>query len=508
MTSKADYLKRYMSDGGGNSAPDDDAKKKKRRRKKDKTDGSVKVKQVGTGVRILDEDADDWKRADDPADANPEEGPVVVDAKDAEVVRDTKARQYLGVKEDGSGWTVAEDLRSVEKSKSDAADDDDLSPPRASGRHDSDDDLSPPRASGRHDSDDDLSPPRASGRHDSDDDLSPPRASGRHDSDDSDDDLSPPRERERHDSDDDDEGDLSLIRRERRLSADGAAAGIAWDGAAPKNRSDVRETPRPSSPPRGGGEGFANPATRAKDAAYDTKLSTPSSRRGVMTDGTSAGLVDATTVVREADEKREAAKARIAAMSAEMSGRDAQTLFRDKATGALVDAEELARRQDLARARPERTRPVWGGGIAQEREARERREALAEEASQPFARAEVDARADAAMRAASRFGDPMAHLARKRLAASLDAGASRNVVAGVDADALRRSGFRIPQDVPAHSWMRRGVGAPANRFSIKPGRHWDGVDRGTGFEQEMFKALNDRSAKRQADWKYGQSMWE
>ena len=463
MTSKADYLKRYMSDGGGNSAPDDDAKKKKRRRKKDKTDGSVKVKQVGTGVRILDEDADDWKRADDPADANPEEGPVVVDAKDAEVVRDTKARQYLGVKEDGSGWTVAEDLRSVEKSKSDAADDDDLSPPRASGRHDSDD---------------------------------------------SDDDLSPPRERERHDSDDDDEGDLSLIRRERRLSADGAAAGIAWDGAAPKNRSDVRETPRPSSPPRGGGEGFANPATRAKDAAYDTKLSTPSSRRGVMTDGTSAGLVDATTVVREADEKREAAKARIAAMSAEMSGRDAQTLFRDKATGALVDAEELARRQDLARARPERTRPVWGGGIAQEREARERREALAEEASQPFARAEVDARADAAMRAASRFGDPMAHLARKRLAASLDAGASRNVVAGVDADALRRSGFRIPQDVPAHSWMRRGVGAPANRFSIKPGRHWDGVDRGTGFEQEMFKALNDRSAKRQADWKYGQSMWE
>ena len=478
MTSKADYLKRYMSDGGGNSAPDDDAKKKKRRRKKDKTDGSVKVKQVGTGVRILDEDADDWKRADDPADANPEEGPVVVDAKDAEVVRDTKARQYLGVKEDGSGWTVAEDLRSVEKSKSDAADDDDLSPPRASGRHDSDDDLSPPRASGRHDSDD------------------------------SDDDLSPPRERERHDSDDDDEGDLSLIRRERRLSAGGAAAGIARDGAAPKNRSDVRETPRPSSPPRGGGEGFANPTTRAKDAADDTKLSTPSSRRGVMTDGTSAGLVDATTVVREADEKREAAKARIAAMSAEMSGRDAQTLFRDKATGALVDAEELARRQDLARARPERTRPVWGGGIAQEREARERREALAEEASQPFARAEVDARADAAMRAASRFGDPMAHLARKRLAASLDAGASRNVVAGVNADALRRSGFRIPQDVPAHSWMRRGVGAPANRFSIKPGRHWDGVDRGTGFEQEMFKALNDRSAKRQADWKYGQSMWE
>ena len=160
---------------------------------------------------------------------------------------------------------------------------------------------------------------------------------------------------------------------------------------------------------------------------------------------------------------------------------------------------------------PERLKPVWAGGIAQEREARERKEALEEEANAPFARREMDVRADAAMRAALRFGDPMARLARKkRLNGSSDDASmpSRDVVAGVDADALRKSGFRIPRDVPAHSWMRRGVGAPPNRFSIAPGRHWDGVDRGTGFEQEMFKAVNDRSAKRQADWKYGQSMWE
>ena len=487
MTSKADYLKRYVSGGGGDPAPDEDARKKKRRRKKDKTDGEVKVKQVGAGVRILDEDADDWKRADDPATAKPEEGPVVVDVKDVEIARRAKPRQYLGIKEDGSGWAVAEDEnRRVEKSESGAADDA-LSPPRV-GRHDSDDDLSPPRARRRRDSIDDLSPPRARRRRDSDDDLSPPRARRRHDS--------------------DDESDLSPPRTERRISPDGAATGNANDAGARKRRSDVRASPRLSPPPREGGEVSGNAAARAY-AGDETKRSAPSStRRGVMTDGTTAGLVDAATVVREADEKREATKARVAAMSAETSGRDKETIFRDKATGALVDAEELARRRELAGARPERARPVWGGGIAQEREARERREALEEEANQPFARGEMDARADAAARAAPRFGDPMAHLARKRLAASLADGASRNVVAGVDADALRKSGFKIPQDVPAHSWIKRGVGAPPNRFSMKPGRHWDGVDRGTGFEQEMFKALNDRSAKRQADWKYGQSMWE
>ena len=473
MTSKADYLKRYVSGGGGDPAPDEDARKKKRRKKKDKTDGEVKVKQVGAGVRILDEDVDDWKRADDSATANPEEGPVVVDAKVVEGERVTRTRPYLGIREDGSGWAVAEDPRNVEISE---AADDDLSPPRP-GRHDSDDEEDVAMKKGAL---------RSHVGEGEGADLSPPRARRRHDSDDEGEDLSPPRARERHDSDDD-EGDLSPPRRTRRPSPGGAAAGNANDDAfSRKKQSD-------------------DPATRAPADFHETSTR----RRGVMTDGTSTGLVDASVVVREADEKREAAKARVAAMSAETSGRDARTLFRDKATGALIDAEELARRRELANARSERARPVWAGGVAQEREARERNEALEEEAKAPFARGDIDVRADAAMRAASRFGDPMAHLARKRLTASLDDIASpRDVVAGVDADALRKSGFRVPRDVPAHSWKRRGVGAPPNRFSIEPGRHWDGVDRGTGFEQEMFKALNDRSAKRQADWKYGQSMWE
>ena len=500
MTSKADYLKRYVSGGGGDPAPDEDARKKKRRKKKDKTDGEVKVKQVGAGVRILDEDVDDWKRADDPAIANPEEGPVVVDAKVVEGERVTRTRPYLGIREDGSGWAVAEDPRNVEKSE---AADDDLSPPRA-GRHDSDDeeDVAMKKGALRSQVGEgegaDLSPPRARRRHDSDDegeDLSPPRARGRHDSDDEGEDLSPPRARGMHDSDD--EGDISPPRRTRPPSPGGAASEGNANDAFSRKRHDRDERDDPAS-------------TRRPADFHETNPSTFSSqKRGVMTDGTSAGLVDASVVVREADEKREAAKARVAAMDAETSGRDARTLFRDKTTGALVDAEELARRRELANARPERARPVWAGGVAQEREARERREALEEEANAPFARGEIDARADAAMRAASRFGDPMAHLARKRLTASPDDIASpRDVVAGVDADALRKSGFSVPRDVPAHSWRRRGVGAPPNRFSIEPGRHWDGVDRGTGFEQEMFKALNDRNAKRQADWKYGQSMWE
>ena len=67
MTSKAEYLKRYLSGGGDVDAPAA-GEKKKRKRKKDKSaaaapaDGAApKAKKLAAGVRIHDEDVDDWK---------------------------------------------------------------------------------------------------------------------------------------------------------------------------------------------------------------------------------------------------------------------------------------------------------------------------------------------------------------------------------------------------------------------------------------------------------------
>ncbi len=52
----------------------------------------------------------------------------------------------------------------------------------------------------------------------------------------------------------------------------------------------------------------------------------------------------------------------------------------------------------------------------------------------------------------------------------------------------------MPQVVPAHSWLKRNVGAPLNRYGIKPGRHWDGVDRSNGFERDMFAQQNKQAS--------------
>ncbi|GMP44088.1 hypothetical protein CsSME_00013186 [Camellia sinensis var. sinensis] len=88
-----------------------------------------------------------------------------------------------------------------------------------------------------------------------------------------------------------------------------------------------------------------------------------------------------------------------------------------------------------------------------------------------------------------RWGDPMAHLVKvtkkyPELVLS-DLG---------DDDKMKESGFIVPQDIPSHSWLKRGLDAPPNRYAIRPGRHWNGVDCSNGFEKEIFKRTPEKRA--------------
>lgn len=185
-------------------------------------------------------------------------------------------------------------------------------------------------------------------------------------------------------------------------------------------------------------------------------------------------------LMAEMQRKRAAEQQRFAELGADVTGRGAQTVFRDR-EGRRVSKEEYLEQQEAAGKKKkaefdDERNLAWGGGLAQRVAAEERGREMAAEAAKPFARYADDKDLDAMQRSRVRWGDPMAHLV-KRQAPELEAPAS---LVAAHAEKLKKSGFIIPLEVPPYSWLRRGVGAPINRYGIRPGRHWDGVDRSNG----------------------------
>jgi pre-mRNA-splicing factor CWC26 len=105
-------------------------------------------------------------------------------------------------------------------------------------------------------------------------------------------------------------------------------------------------------------------------------------------------------------------------------------------------------------------------------QARQRRERLEEAALMPLARGKDDVEMNEEMRQAERWNDPMAEFL---------AAAEEPAAAGKGGGGGKKKGGRRP--------VYKGAAAP-NRYGIRPGYRWDGVDRGTGFEGERFRALN------------------
>jgi len=404
--------------------------------------------------------------------------------------------------------------------------DSDMSPPRkavasndkagdAKKRHDSNSDLSPPRKAvasnakarptKRHDSDSDMSPPRktvasnekAGGtkkRRDSDSDMSPPRrdavkeekqggAKKRHDSNS---DMSPPRRaavkeekqggaKKRHDSDSD-------ISPPRRAGANDEKKG----GAKKRHDSDSDMSPPRKAIASNAKEGGAK---RRHDS--DSDMSPPrkvatneDGEEEKMSSGLRAGLVSGAALKEEAAKVREERKAKLEAMPDSQTGKNADTVYRNR-SGGKIDREQWVEQQQKKRKKKLSEYPeqelAWGGGLKQQQS---KEDEMAEDirvSQLPFARFEPDQGALDNMHDKQAWHDPMSKFNDEEETGTASLGSQV------------KPAVKKPK-CPHPPWP--------NRFGILPGYRWDGAVRGHNYEKRWLDAKNNREFMKTERYKW------
>ncbi|XXG77950.1 hypothetical protein AAC387_Pa08g1996 [Persea americana] len=509
-----EYLKRYQN-------PSEDHQNKESKKKKKKKEEEAKV--IDVRVRVVDEDPvwqkpQNLEEEDEAHDSSDEDKPQIdedVEVKRMKRLEEIRSRRpYLTVSDDGSGWVSISENPKLLDSENGVSD---MSPSRKrrarfdtpSPEHDESKPLSSKIPKPNLNSEDTLTP---------DQDLSPPqlshsgvesfdlkmKTSGRHDSPD----LSPPRrstsDHERRNLERPKSPDLSPPRRNRSATASlglerkNSVRGDSPDLSPPRRsrpqvassdfrRKHLERNDSPDlSPPRLGRRGSPEfDASRATSGGND--LSPPRKNRkdsSSMKAGRKAGLITTDEIKEEINKKKKEELLRIAEMDPSISGRGSENVYRHQ--GKRISKDEFLKSQRVEE-KPKEKKLEWGKGLAQKREAEARELELEMEKDKPFARTRDDPELDKMLKERIRWGDPMAHLVKRKQPDLIleDLG---------DDEKMKESGFFIPQTIPSHSWIKRGLDPPGNRYGIRPGRHWDGVDRSTGYEKEMFKRQNEKRA--------------
>jgi len=151
-----------------------------------------------------------------------------------------------------------------------------------------------------------------------------------------------------------------------------------------------------------------------------------------------------------------------------------ETVYRD-ASGRKIDMK-LARAEAARKKREKEERDAqkmeWGKGLVQREEQEKRRAQLEKNKSLPFSREADDKELNEELKARDMWNDPAAAF-------------------------LTKKASKVAKK-PEYS----GPPPPPNRFGIKPGYRWDGVDRGNGFEKKWFQRINERHRTATASYEW------
>lgn len=161
-----------------------------------------------------------------------------------------------------------------------------------------------------------------------------------------------------------------------------------------------------------------------------------------------------------------------------------------------VDKEkELRKEQEKKRKEAKKAKyDQWSRGIAQqEQSATELADAL-HEADKPMARYANDKDLDVFLKKQQREDDPMAAYLEQEQEPEPEPekGTQDPEKTSNDADAVKKKNKAVYKGPPA----------PPNRYQLKPGPRWDGVDRSNGFEKQYYESLSTKKAFNEAAYKW------
>ncbi|KAJ2857581.1 Pre-mRNA-splicing factor cwc26 [Coemansia erecta] len=195
------------------------------------------------------------------------------------------------------------------------------------------------------------------------------------------------------------------------------------------------------------------------------------------------GLQTAEVFKEDADRERAYNMRKLQQAAADATAQNEKTVYRDAKSGEVIDIDKARKEDERKRQQLEEKRRLqaqWNKGLVQQRaklDDQQRIESMRAESSSGGRdhRKPTDAH-EQELRARQHWDDPAA-------------------------------GFLENKTVERPKYPEYKGHAPPNRFGIRPGYRWDGVDRSNGFERDMFRRQAGASARRAQDYASSVADW-